>query len=398
VAESGLSRRLIALVFWSGNATAEWYSTCNLPGLARSSPEMMAAIDEELECTSEEPPSLEEVVGNIEPTAEEATVLRDLETMALKDLLHISACPSLLMRMSATVCIAGLCSSESGRRGICEVQPDAFPRLVGLIEDEHEGLRAHGFSALANLCENEEAAVRLAERGVGLKTMAAILDVVKRRSRMPEGCPKLLVNMTRIDLGRKAVLKGEEGSSAGAFAEHLSDLIDAFEASREKPGDPLAWLALFFENMAQEKEVANLLCNLHSGKHGFLLLRIAKGLAGSNHDRRLGAAGAVKNCCFYPEMHEHIVKHDEMSALMVLPLVGPPDGYDDEDKDQMYPVSVSPPQVRRCRRHPAERRRREMRGGRERERGRKEGRGGERGGGGGWWMGRPRLHSGSSTC
>ena len=149
--------------------------------------------------------------------------------------------------------------------------------------------------------------------------------------------------MTRIDLGRKAVLKGEEGSSAGAFAEHLSDLIDAFEASREKPGDPLAWLALFFENMAQEKEVANLLCNLHSGKHGFLLLRIAKGLAGSNHDRRLGAAGAVKNCCFYPEMHEHIVKHDEMSALMVLPLVGPPDGYDDEDKDQMYPVSVPPP-------------------------------------------------------
>ena len=306
----------------------------------------MAAIDEELECTSEAPPSLEAVVGDLEPTAEEAKVLQDLETMALKDLLHISACPSLLMRMSATVCIAGQCSSESGRRGICEVQPDAFPRLVGLIEDEHEGLRAHGFSALANLCENEDAAVRLAERGVGLKTMAAILDVVRRKSRMPEGCPKLLVNMTRIDLGRKAVLKGEEGSAAGALAQHLNDLIDAFEASREKPGDPLAWLALFFENMSQEKEVAQLLCNLHSGKHGFLLLRVAKGLAGSNPDRQLGAAGAIKNCCFYPEMHEHIVKHDEMSALMVLPLVGPPDGYDDEDKDEMYPVRLPPRESR----------------------------------------------------
>jgi hypothetical protein len=197
-----------------------------------------------------------------------------------------------------------------------------------------------------NPCENEDAAVRLAERGVGLKTMAAILDVVRRKSRMPEGCPKLLVNMTRIDLGRKAVLKGEEGSAAGALAQHLNDLIDAFEASREKPGDPLAWLALFFENMSQEKEVAQLLCNLHSGKHGFLLLRVAKGLAGSNPDRQLGAAGAIKNCCFYPEMHEHIVKHDEMSALMVLPLVGPPDGYDDEDKDEMYPVRLPPRESR----------------------------------------------------
>ena len=74
--------------------------------------------------------------------------------------------------------------------------------------------------------------------------------------------------------------------------------------------------------MSQEKDGAKLLCNLHSGNHGFLLLRIAKGLAGNNQDRQLGAAGAVKNCAFYPEMHEHIVKHPEVAALLVLPLVG----------------------------------------------------------------------------
>ena len=80
------------------------------------------------------------------------------------------------------------------------------------------------------------------------------------------------------------------------------------------------------------------MCNLHSGNHGFLLLRIAKGLAGSNHDRQLGAAGAIKNCCFYPDMHEHIIKHAELAALLALPLVGSSDGYDEEDKDGMYPV------------------------------------------------------------
>ena len=157
---------------------------------------------------------------------------------------------------------------------------------------------------------------------------------------MPEGCPKLLVNMTRIDLGRKAVLKGEENNESGTLDQNINDLVDAFESSREKPGDPLAWLALFFENMSQEKDVAKLLCNLHSGKHGFLLLRVAKGLAGSNLDRQLGAAGAIKNCCFYPEMHEHIIEHDELAALLVLPLVGPPDGYDDEDRDGMYSVCL----------------------------------------------------------
>jgi hypothetical protein len=300
----------------------------------------MTAIDEELECTNEAPPSLEEVVGDIEPTADEVEVLKDIEKMALKDLLHISACPSILMRMSATICIAGLCSSADGRRGICQMKPDPIPRLIGLIEDEHAGLRAHGFSALANLCEEEEAAVRLAEQGAGLKTMAQILDVVKNRGRMPEGCPKLLVNMTRVDLGRKAMLEGKDETGVGSLREHINDLVDAFEASREKPGDPLAWLALFFENMSQEKDGAKLLCNLHSGNHGFLLLRIAKGLAGSHHDRQLGAAGAIKNCCFYPEMHEHIIKHAEVAALLVLPLVGPPDGYDDEDKEGMYPVRV----------------------------------------------------------
>jgi len=302
--------------------------------------ERMNSIDEELECKNEAPPSLEEVVGDVEPTVEEVEALKDLEKMALKDLLHISGCPSILMRMSATICIAGLCSSENGRKGICQMKPDAIPRLIGLTEDEHEGLRAHGFSALANLCENEEAAVRLAEQGVGLKTMGQILDVVKRKSRMPEGCPKLLVNMTRVDLGRKAVLEGLSDGATGPLSRHITDLVDAFEASREKPGDPLAWLALFFENISQEREGAKLLCNLHSGKHGFLLLRVAKGLAGTNSDRQLGAAGAVKNCCFYPEMHEHIVQHDEMAALMVLPLVGPSDGYDDEDKDDMYPVCI----------------------------------------------------------
>jgi len=110
-----------------------------------------------------------QVIGDIQPTEAEVEVLKDIEKSSLTDLLHISACPSLLMRMSATVVIAGLCSSEGGRRGICQLKPDCFPRLIGLIEDEHEGLRAHGFSALANLCEDEAAAVRLAEQGAGLK-------------------------------------------------------------------------------------------------------------------------------------------------------------------------------------------------------------------------------------
>jgi hypothetical protein len=307
----------------------------------------LAAIDEELECTNVAPPSLEEVVGDVQPTAEETEVLKDIEKMALKDLLHISACPSILMRMSATIIIAQLCSSEDGRRGIVQMKPDPIPRLLGLIKDPHEGLRAHGYSALANLCEEEEAAVRLAEAGAGLKTMAAILDVVKRKSRMPEGCPKLLVNMTRVDLGRKAVLSGkasddEDGDGSCALGQNINDLVDAFEASREKPGDPLAWLALFFENIAREKDGAELLCNLHSGKHGFLLLRIARGLAGSNPDRQLGAAGAIKNCCFYPENHERISEHLEVAALLALPLVGPADGYDEEDKDGMYPVCTCP--------------------------------------------------------
>ena len=39
-------------------------------------------------------------VGNIAQTAKETTVLRDLETLTTKDLLHISPCPSLLMCMS----------------------------------------------------------------------------------------------------------------------------------------------------------------------------------------------------------------------------------------------------------------------------------------------------------
>merc|ERR1719183_997534 len=126
-------------------------------------PAAMQAIDEELEMSSVAPPSLSDVMSDLEPTAEEAEQLQAIEKMALKDVLHISACPSILMRMSATIIIAQLCSSEEGRRSICQMVPDPVPRLIGLIKDPHEGLRAHGYSALANLCEEEEAAVRLAE-------------------------------------------------------------------------------------------------------------------------------------------------------------------------------------------------------------------------------------------
>ena len=302
-------------------------------------PAAMQAIDQELEMSSVAPPSLSDVMSDLEPTAEEAEQLQAIEKMALKDVLHISACPSILMRMSATIIIAQLCSSEEGRRSICQMVPDPVPRLIGLIKDPHEGLRAHGYSALANLCEEEGAAVRLAEAGAGLHTMSAILDVVRRKSRMPEGCSKLLVNMTRVDFGRKAVLSGAtaDGDSeggVGALSQNINDLVDAFEASREKPGDPLAWLALFFENIAREKEGADLLCNSNNG--GFLLARIARGLAGSNTDRQIGAAGAIKNCCFYPENHERISEHLEVAALLALPLVGPADSYDEDDKDGMY--------------------------------------------------------------
>jgi len=118
----------------------------------------------------------------------------------------------------------------------------------------------------------------------------------------------------------------------------LLKLVEAFEASKALPGDPLGPLALFFENICQEPAGATIFCE---PEDGFILNIVAKGLADINKDRQLGAAGAIKNCSFHKEWHEEIAKHREVAALLALPLVGEPDGYDEEDKEGMYPGLAS---------------------------------------------------------
>ena len=108
-------------------------------------------------------------------------------------------------------------------------------------------------------------------------------------------------------------------------------LINEYENSRKLIGDPLASLGFFFENMAQEVQGASILCN----DEDFLLLRLMKDLAGAHPDRMLGAAGAMKNCCFHSELHATIASHRDLAALLCLNLVGSSETFDDDDREGM---------------------------------------------------------------
>ncbi len=75
-----------------------------------------------------------------------------------------------------------------------------------------------------------------------------------------------------------------------------------------------------------------MLCN---EQHGFMLLNIARQIVSTSEERQIGAAAAVKNCCFERLVHPEIAQYPELAALLCLPLVGDRETFDDDDLKDM---------------------------------------------------------------
>ncbi|EKX49263.1 hypothetical protein GUITHDRAFT_104791 [Guillardia theta CCMP2712] len=253
--------------------------------------------------------------------------------MALDDLLLFIDHKSRLVRIGASSVLAGLSASRSGRQALIDCKADAIEKIVNRINDDHDAALTAILASLVNLCEEEEAAVRVAKAGAGEKTMKKIVSALEVGTRLPDGAPKLLVNISRVFEGRKRMLGYVSDGSSEERKKEILQLLHHFEESRKQKDNDLSFLALFFENISQEVMGANLLCDENEG---FKLGIVAKGLAEDNKERQLGAAGTVKNCAFFTELHRGIAEHAEVAALLVLPLVGESSSFEDDDMNGMY--------------------------------------------------------------
>ncbi|KAJ1477513.1 hypothetical protein T484DRAFT_1963201 [Baffinella frigidus] len=268
-----------------------------------------------------------------EPATEEETlVLSKLEEMALEELMRMLEHKSAIVRSGAMAVVAGLSVTTQGRMAIIAQEPDIIPILVEKIGGQSIAVEAAASMALVNLAEDEAAAKRVVKAGAGQKAMERILTCGADQGSVRETAAKLLVNVSRIAEGRRALAGYVADGSAEIQRKLLTLLVTEYENSRRIGGDHLASLAFFFENMAQEVTGALVLCN----EEDFLLGRIVKDLAGNNGDRKLGAAGTMKNCCFHQELHSAMASHRDLAALLCLNLVGTSDEFDDEDREGMF--------------------------------------------------------------
>eukprot|EP00961_Rhodomonas_salina_P126344 1701867-Rhodomonas_salina.1 len=230
-----------------------------------------------------------------------------METMALEDLVAFLSHRSRLVRKGAVAAAAGLSGTKAGRVVLIEKKPDALTTLIGWAsslsshpfavccpeltrrgtqDDWQQGLGGHPWLCLracydtrtetAHTWWHQEAVINISKLGAGPKIMQKILDDSEGGSNL-DAASKLLANVSRVAHGRRELIGYVSDGTGEERKKQMKELIGVFEKSLSKAGDPLAPLALFFENVASEPQGAKLLCD---DEEGFALASIAKGLAG----------------------------------------------------------------------------------------------------------------------
>lgn len=193
---------------------------------------------------------------------------------------------------------------------------DAFFTLINLSADEHQARQL--LDILPDLIDK-------------------IIDYIcKEESRFSDAACGVLSNLSRTNENCKIIAKyftvNDSNNNEEISSRSLESLLKCFCTENFNKSNSLNYLAPFICNLTQLEEIREIIL-----KENIILLRLlpyttfAKSVI-----RRGGIIGAIKNCCFNYDHHEHLLQSPEIDILsrLLLPLAGPEE-FDAEDTDKL---------------------------------------------------------------
>ncbi|CAK9236061.1 unnamed protein product [Sphagnum jensenii] len=251
----------------------------------------------------------------------------------LEDLVNFLKSPSPQLRKAAVDIVQGLTGSQDGIHNLSPRAHDFFPPLLHLLGDKQE-IAQLAAEALVNLSSDWKLSQGLVAAGAVEKVMGFL-------GKPGYGCNKLLVmllvNITQLESGAEHLLQEGDEKVTGL---HVSRLVRFFvRSSGSNEVDEYEHVGAILVNITRLETGRKLLLNASKG----LFRQILPQIDSRSVVRRQGVAGAVRNCCFEAEteLPSLLLASQFLWPALLLPLAGKR-AYNKEDTSKM-PLELATP-------------------------------------------------------
>jgi len=219
--------------------------------------------------------------------------------------------------------ILSLTGTPEGRQLIVD-HPSIIKKVCLLLNDVQHSIAKDASLVLVNLSSDDSLIANLTSTELGIikKSYDMVTDP---NNKLADPACMILSNLTRTLRGSEEAFK--------ILAPNIETLVDIFcnEKFNQK-GAKLHYLGPLFSNLSQLPEMREILLNPAKPT----LQRLVSFTDYENSlIRRGGVIGAIKNCTFQTEFHQHLFSESiDLLPKLLLPLAGPEE-FDDEDNDKL---------------------------------------------------------------
>ena len=249
---------------------------------------------------------------------EEAACSTPIQDKDIDDLILFLKHDTVKIQLHALKLIQGLTVEQQIVQRLANKRDELIPSLLRFVPKE-KTLSKAALTSVVNMSQEP----RVLDTLLDMKMPNRCMDYVREKT-----CPgneqlliMLLANMTSVERGAAQLLQIGEGPKEGL---HLAFLLGHFmkeTAERSENGDVYEHVASILPNVTVFKQGRQVV--LEPGRGA--LQALASQLDSSNALRRMGCAGAIKNCFFCCEedgTEENIVEEEEALNVILAALCG----------------------------------------------------------------------------
>ncbi|XP_024378321.1 uncharacterized protein [Physcomitrium patens] len=234
----------------------------------------------------------------------------------LEDLAFFLKSPSPNLRKAAVEIVQGLSGTDEGVRRLSSHASALFSPLVRILVEAEE-VSKPAAEALVNLSQD----VAVVDHSIRVGAVERAMELIgKPGSKLNKFMVMLLVNISNIDKGASRLLQEGDEKLAGLNIAKLVRFFSRFSSSEVAGDDEYEHVANILVNITRLEFGRKVVLDMSKG----ILRQILPQIDSRSVVRRQGVAGTVRNCCFDAETYlpSLLLASEFLWPALLLPLAG----------------------------------------------------------------------------
>jgi hypothetical protein len=234
----------------------------------------------------------------------------------LEDLAAFLKAPSPTLKKAAVEIVQGLSGTDEGVQRLATHAKELLPPLL-LLLGEAEEISKPAAEALVNLSQDVAVVDHLIDVGAVERAMELI---GKPGSKVNKLMVMLLVNISSVDKGVSRLLQEGDAKLAGLNVAKLVRFFSRFSSSERGSEDEYEYVANILVNVTRLQSGRKVVLDMSRG----ILRQVLPQIDSRSVIRRQGVAGTVRNCCFDAEtqLPSLLLASEFLWPALLLPLAG----------------------------------------------------------------------------